>query len=38
MAPKALKQKQTQQQTQGKSVLFIFFEDITFEGPGGKRA
>ena len=24
------KQKQTQHQTQGKSVLFIFFENITF--------
>ena len=31
MAPKAHKQKQTQHQTQGKSVLFIFFENITFK-------
>ena len=30
MAPKAHKQKQTQQQTQVKSVLYIFFENITF--------
>ena len=30
MAPKAHKQKQTQHQTQGKSVLFIFFENNTF--------
>ena len=30
MAPKAHKQKQTQHQTQGKSVLFIFFENIIF--------
>ena len=30
MAPKAQKEKQTQHQTQGKSFLLIFFENITF--------
>ena len=30
MDPKAHKEKQTQHQTQGKSVLFAFFENITF--------
>ena len=30
MTPQAHKQKQIQHQTQGKSVLSIFFENITF--------